>query len=248
MVAVVPAGTWTDLRPVYKNVLGGTNDYPSAKMMHKNSHLIKTFEYNGHRTVLTSMVPSVHGHYKNDKLEWRKSRAEEEAEESWIYIDEDVATDGDMSMDLDESLANFERRLEGRRKERLEQKTHVQAIITANNRQNELSLFLNDDTDYSKRYCHQLERLILTDRRFSREWGCHYKYWLRLMQLNSETLHALELHYAIRSLDALRDVYTTVFALGNLRDLVLVDNDIDAQKTKVFLETVCPRLRKLELK
>ncbi|KAG0251311.1 hypothetical protein BGZ95_006924, partial [Linnemannia exigua] len=36
--------------------------------------------------------------------------------------------------------------------------------------------------------------------------------------------------------------------LGNLRDLVLVDNDIDSQKTKVFLETVCPRLRKLELR
>ncbi|KAG0381160.1 hypothetical protein BGX24_008064 [Mortierella sp. AD032] len=239
---------WMDLRPVYKNVLGGANDYPSARMMHKNSHLIRVFEYNGHGSVLTSMVPSMHGQYKNDRLEWRKSRAEEEAEENWIYVDEDVATDGDMNMDLDESLANFERRVEGKRNERLEQKTRMQAIITANNRQNELSRFLNDDTDYSKRYCHQLERLILTDRRFSREWGCHYKYWLRLMQLNSETLYALELHYAIRSLDALRDVYAAVFALGNLRDLVLVDNDIDAPKTKVFLEMVCPRLRRLELK
>ncbi|KAF9130747.1 hypothetical protein BGW39_002704 [Mortierella sp. 14UC] len=239
---------WKDLRPVYKNVLGGMNDYPSAREMHKNSHLIRTFEYNGHGTVLPSMVPSVHSQYKNAKMEWRKSRAEEEAEESRAYVDEDVITDRDMSMDLDESLTEFERRIESRRDERLAQKARMQDIIAANKRQNEVSRYLNDDTDYSKRFCHQLERLILTEKRFSRDWGCHYRYWLRLMNLNSETLHALELHYAIRSLDALRDIYTAVFALENLRELVLVDNDIDAQRSKVFLETVCPRLRKLELK
>lgn len=237
-----------DLRPVYRNVLGGTNDYPSAKVIHKNSHLIRTFEYNGHGTVLTSMVPSVHGQYKDEELTWRRSRAEEEAEENWAYVDDDVTMDGGIGMDLDESLSDFERRIESRKSERLTRKGRMQEVIAANKRQNELSRFLNDNTDYSKRYCHQLERLILTDKRFSREWGCHYKYWLRLMQLNSETLWALELHYAIRSLDALRDFYTTAFALENVRDLVLVDNDIDAQKTKVFLETVCPRLRKLELR
>ncbi|KAH7057938.1 hypothetical protein BKA57DRAFT_448162 [Linnemannia elongata] len=239
---------WVNLRPVYRNVLGGTNDYPSAKVMHKNCHLIRTFEYNGHGTVLTSMVPSVHGQYKDEELTWRRSRAEEEAEENWTYVDDDVAMDGDIGMDLDESLSDFEKRIESRKRERLARKGRMKDIIGANKRQNELSRFLNDNTDYSKRYCQQLERLILTDKRFSREWGCHYKYWLRLMQLNSRTLRALELHYAIRSLDALRDFYTAAFALENVRDLVLVDNDIDAQKTKVFLETVCPRLRKLELR
>ncbi|OAQ25892.1 RNI-like protein [Linnemannia elongata AG-77] len=239
---------WVNLRPVYRNVLGGTNDYPSAKVMHKNCHLIRTFEYNGHGTVLTSMVPSVHGQYKDEELTWRRSRAEEEAEENWTYVDDDVAMDGDIGMDLDESLSDFEKRIESRKRERLARKGRMKDIIGANKRQNELSRFLNDNTDYSKRYCQQLERLILTDKRFSREWGCHYKYWLRLMQLNSRTLQALELHYAIRSLDALRDFYTAAFALENVRDLVLVDNDIDAQKTKVFLETVCPRLRKLELR
>ncbi|KAF9121542.1 hypothetical protein BGX30_002497 [Mortierella sp. GBA39] len=239
---------WVNLRPVYRNVLGGTNDYPSATVMHKNSHLIRTFEYNGHGTVLTSMVPSVHDQYKAEERTWRRSRAEEETEDNWAYVDDDAAMNGDISMDLDESLSDFERRIESRKRERLARKGQIQDVIAANKRQNELSRFLNDNIDYSKRYCHQLERLILTDKRFSREWGCHYKYWLRLMQLNSETLRALELHYAIRSLDALRDFYTAAFALENVRELVLVDNDIDAQKTKVFLETVCPRLQKLELR
>ncbi|KAG0297324.1 hypothetical protein BGZ96_006888 [Linnemannia gamsii] len=239
---------WANLRPVYRNVLGGTNDYPSAKVMHKYSHLIRTFEYNGHGTVLTSMVSSVHSQYKNEELEWRRSQEEEEAEESWAYIDEDVTVDGEVAMDLDETLAEFERRIERRRNERLARKASMQDVIAANKRQNKVSRFLNDDVNYSKRYCRQLERVILTDKRFSREWGCHYKYWLRLMQQNSETLRALELHYAIRSLDALRDFYTGAFALENVQDLVLVDNDIDAQKTKLFLETVCPRLRRLELR
>ncbi|KAF9901262.1 hypothetical protein EC991_006367 [Linnemannia zychae] len=239
---------WKDLRPVYKNVLGGMHDYPSAREMHKNCHLIRTFEYNGHGMVLTSMVPSVHSNYKNGKLEWRKSRAKEEAEESRAYIDEDVATDEAMGMDLDENLADFERRIESKRNERLGQRIQMQDIIAANWRQNEVSRHLNDDTDYSEKYCQQLERLILTEKRFSRDWGCHYRYWLRLISLNSKTLYALELHHAIRSLEALRDLYTTMFALGNLRELVLVDNDIDAQRSKVLLEIVCPRLRKLELK
>ncbi|KAF8946042.1 hypothetical protein BGZ47_001427 [Haplosporangium gracile] len=239
---------WADLRPVYKNVLGGSNDYPSAKVMHKNNHLIRTFEYNGHGTVLTSMVPSVHSQYKEEDLAWCRSRAEEEAEESWAYVDEDVALDGEMGMDLDESLSDFERRIESRKSERVARNGRMKDAIAANKRQNKVSRFLNDNTNYSKRYCHQLERLILTDKRFSRDWGCHYRYWLRLMQLNSETLRALELHYAIRSQDALRDFYTAAFALENVRDLVLVDNDIDAQKTKVFLEKVCPRLRRLELR
>ncbi|KAG0290965.1 hypothetical protein BGZ97_006025 [Linnemannia gamsii] len=239
---------WADLRPVYRNVLGGTNDYPSPKLMHKYSHLIRTFEYNGHGTVLTSMVPSVHSQYKNEELEWRRSQEEEEAEESWAYVDEDVTMDGEVAMDSDATLSEFERRIERRRNERLTRRARMQDVIAANRRQNQVSRFLNDDVNYSKRYCHQLERVVLTDKRFSREWGCHYKYWLRLLQMNSDTLRALELHYAIRSLDALRDFYTGAFALENVQDLVLVDNDIDVQKTKIFLETVCPRLRKLELR
>ncbi|KAG0217808.1 hypothetical protein BGX33_009512 [Mortierella sp. NVP41] len=239
---------WADLRPVYRNVLGSMHDYPSAKLMRKNSHLVRTFEYNGHGTVLTSMVPSVHSQYKDEEIEWRRSRAEEEEEERWTYVDDDAAVDGEMGMDLDESLSDFERRIESRRSQRVSQRAQVQDIIASNKRQNEISRFLNDDTDYSKRTCRQLERLILTDKRFSREWGCHYKYWLKLIQLNSATLRALELHYAIRSMDALRDFYTSVIALDNLTELILVDNDIDAQNTKPFLEMVCPRLRKLELR
>ncbi|KAF9931152.1 hypothetical protein FBU30_010688 [Linnemannia zychae] len=239
---------WTHLRPVYKNVLGNMNDYPSAALMHKYSHLIRTFEYNGHGTVLTSMVPSIRSQYKKEDLEWRRSQAEEETERSWVYVDEDAAIDGVMKMDLDESLSDFERRIERKKNERVTRMSRMQNIIAANKRQNEVSRFLNDTTDYSKRFCHKLERLILTDTRFSREWGSHYKYWLRLMQLNSETLYAIELNYAIRSTDACLNIYNTIFILEHLRELTLVDNDIDVQKTKVFIEVVCPRLRKLELK
>ncbi|KAG0365181.1 hypothetical protein BC939DRAFT_452737 [Gamsiella multidivaricata] len=239
---------WIDLRPVYRNVLGGTNDYPSCKLMRKYGHLIRTFEYNGHGTVLLSMISCENMYdmyYKNEDIEWHKTEEEEAEEESWMYADDDM--DPELSLNQSESLSDFEGRIERNSLERRERMARMKDVKAANKRQNEVSRFLNDDTDYRKRVCNNIERLIFTDKRFSRERGCHYRNWIKLMQLNQAHLRSLELTFAIRSFDAYREIFTQIVSLENLTELTLVDNDIDNNKVKPFLETICIRLTKLEL-
>ncbi|KAG0197829.1 hypothetical protein BGX28_008662 [Mortierella sp. GBA30] len=258
---------YTDIRPVYQNVLGSKHEYPPTKIIKKNSHLIKSFEYNGHGTVLLAMLPPENrqgaqgGHggqggqggqgdgYKDEVLEWRKTEEEEAVEENWGYMDEDAEVgEGEISMRPNESLSEFEERVEMRRIERELRLSKFKEIQAANRHRNETSRYLNDNTDYRSRFCDHLERLILTDRRFSRERGCYYKYWIKLMQINQHRLRAVELHYAVRSFEAYRDFFNQVVSLQRLTELTIVDNDIDPQKTKPFLETICVRLHKLELR
>ncbi|KAF9984696.1 hypothetical protein BGZ75_003735 [Mortierella antarctica] len=247
---------YTDLRPVYQNVLGSKHEYPSAKLIKKNSHLIKTFEYNGHGSVLLAMIPPDNRpdyDYRDEDLEWRKTEEEEAEEESWAYVDEDVEEDdGDedhpTSMRQDESLSDFEDRIEMQRIKRESRFAATQHIRTANKRQNETSLFLSDNTNYRSRVCNKIEKLILTDKRYSRDRGCYYKNWIKLMQINKAQLQVVELHYAVRSFEAYRDFFNQVLNLDQLTELTIIDNDIDQQKTKPFLEKLCVKLHRLELR
>lgn len=238
---------WRDLRPVYNNVLGVTQEYPQAKLMRKYGHWIKTFEYNGHGLVLQSMLPNNRG-YTDVGVDWRKARQEEldHGEAHWMYADEDV--DPETPFDPDATLSDFEELIEKNRLDRLEQNALVKSIREANLRQNMASRFLNDNTEYRDRTCNQIERLIITEKRFSRERGCHYRNWIKLMQINQDHLRCLEMTFLIRSADAHRDVFQQIVALKNLEELVLVGNDIDTAKMKPFIEEVCVRLTRLELK
>ncbi|KAF9918000.1 hypothetical protein BX616_010641 [Lobosporangium transversale] len=237
---------WIDLRPVYHNVLGSPNDYPSPMLMRKNGHLIKTFEYNGHGTVLLSMIPHSDGPYKSEELEWRKSQQEEDNEANWLYADEDL--DSETSIDPEETLSDFEERIEKNKITRQNRMLQLQEVKLTNKRQNETSRFLNDNTDYRHNICNQIEKLIFTEKRFSRDQGCHYRNWIKLMQLNQDHLRSLEFNFAIRSIEAFRDIFHQITLLKQLSELTLVDNDLDIPKTKTFLEMICVRLRKLELK
>ncbi|KAF9116997.1 hypothetical protein BGX27_007051 [Mortierella sp. AM989] len=239
---------WIDLRPVYRNVLGGHNDYPSHKSIRKNGHLIRTFEYNGHGSVLLSMIPNdrFYSTYADDTIEWRKNEEEEAEEASWMYVDEDLETD--TSTHENESLSEFEDRIESKRINRQKELVRLEDVRSANRRQNEVSRFLNDSTDYRSRLCDQIESLIFSDRRFSRERGCYYRNWIKLMQINQSTLRSVEFTFGIKAFDAYRDVFNQILLLGHLSELTLVGNDLDAQKVNPFLETICPRLSKLELK
>ncbi|KAF8932066.1 hypothetical protein EDD21DRAFT_414731 [Dissophora ornata] len=240
---------WAELRPVYRNVLGGSSDYPPYKLMKKNGHLIKTFEYNGHGTVLLSMIASdgrFDTLYKDEDQDWRKTEEEEAEEESWMYVDDDV--DADTSLDANETLSDFEDKMETRKTERRERLAQMKTIIAANKRQNEVSRFLNDTTDYRQRVCDQIERLIFTEKRFSRDRGCHYRNWIKLMQINRGNLRSLEFNFAIRAFEAYRDIFNQVLSLKKLTELTLVENDLDALKVRPFLETICVRLVKLELR
>ncbi|KAF8978860.1 hypothetical protein BGZ46_006066 [Entomortierella lignicola] len=240
---------WVELRPVYRNVLGGTNDYPSQKLMRKNGHLIRTFEYNGHGSVLLSMIPPLPNdrRYNTDEtIEWRKTAEEEAEEASWMYVDEDVGAY--TTMNADETLSDFEERIEAKRIKRQNEMARLKDIRSANRRQNEVSRFLNDNVDYHTRVCDQIERLIFSDKRFSRERGCYYKNWIKLMQINQQHLKSLEFTFGIKAFDAYRDVFNQIVQLERLSELTLVDVDIDVQKVNPFLEIICPRLSKLELK
>ncbi|KAF9279920.1 hypothetical protein BGZ68_007625, partial [Mortierella alpina] len=247
---------YKDLRPVYQNVLGSKHEYPSAKLIKKNSHLIKTFEYNGHGSVLLAMIPPDNRpdyDYHDEDLEWRKTEEEEAEEESWAYVDEDVKehNDGEDSPTLmrqDESLSDFEDRIEMQRIKRESRFAATQHIRAANKRQNEASQFLNDNTNYRSRVCNQIEKLILTDKRYSRDRGCYYKNWIKLMQINKAHLQVVELHYAVRSFEAYRDFFHQILNLNQLTELTVIDNDIDQQKTKPFLEKLCVQLHRLELR
>ncbi|KAF9187722.1 hypothetical protein BGZ51_004432 [Haplosporangium sp. Z 767] len=245
---------WMDLRPVYKNVLGGTKEYPPARQMRKYSHFIRTFEYNGHGTVLLSMLPTenLYGsqHYNDNEIEWRKSEEEIE-QEQFGYLDDDAVDDidGDWStMDPDMTLSDYEDQIETRRIEREAKLMGMKDVIAANRRRNEVSRFLNDNTNYRARACNQLERLILTDKRFSRERGCYYRNWIALIQINRTKLKAVELQFGIRSFEAFRDFFNAVVTLKQLTELTLFDNDIDGHKAKTFLEQVCVRLTKLRMR
>ncbi|KAF9356928.1 hypothetical protein BGX26_004519 [Mortierella sp. AD094] len=239
---------WIDLRPVYRNVLGGTNDYPSHKSMRKNGHLIRTFEYNGHGSVLLSMIPvdRIYSTYTDEIIDWRKTEEEEAEEASWMYVDEDLETG--TSINPNETLIEFEERIEAKRIKRQTELIRLKDVRSANRRQNEVSRFLNDNTDYRSRLCDQIERLIFSEKRFSRERGCYYRNWIKLMQINQAHLRGLEFTFGIKAFDAYRDIFNQIVLLERLSELTLVDNDLDAQKVNPFLETVCPRLSKLELR
>ncbi|KAI1314327.1 hypothetical protein EDD11_002268 [Mortierella claussenii] len=240
---------WHDLRPVYCNILGGTNNYPSGKQIQKNGHLIRAFEYNGHGDVLLAMIPST-GTANNtnvdDELQWRKTEEEKKEEAGWVYVDEDIGSDE--SADPDESLSEFEARLEANRVARERRMVQMQDVREANRRQNETSHFLNDGTNYRRRVCNQIKKLIFTDKRVSRDRGCHFWNWLTLVQINQDHLYCLELHFAIRWFEAYRDIFNQILILEKLTELTLIDNDLDTVKIKPFLETVCVRLSKLELR
>ncbi|KAG0002159.1 hypothetical protein BGZ79_003481 [Entomortierella chlamydospora] len=239
---------WIDLRPVYRNVLGGSNDYPSHRSMRKNGHLIRTFEYNGHGSVLLSMIPAdrIYGTYTDDIIDWRKTEEEEAEEASWMYVDEDLETE--TPINPNETLSEFEKRIEAKRIERQAELIRLKDVRAANRRQNEVSRFLNDNTDYRSRLCDQIEKLIFSEKRFSRERGCYYRNWIKLIQINQAHLRSLEFTFGIKAFDAYRDIFNQIVLLERLSELTLVDNDLDAQKVSPFLETVCPRLSKLELR
>ncbi|KAF9437102.1 hypothetical protein BGZ76_001975 [Entomortierella beljakovae] len=241
---------WTHLRPVYRNVLGGTNDYPPHRLMRKYGHLIRSFEYNGHGTVLLSMISIDRLHsnsntYVEETRFWLKSTEEEAEEESWQYVDEDIEVDG--QLDPDETLSDFETRIENKKIERQNDLIRLKDVRAANRRQNEVSRFLNDTTDYRNRNCDQIDTLIFSDRRYSRDRGCHYKCWIKLIQINQAHLRSLEFTFGIKAFDAFRDIFNQIVLLERLTELTLFDNDFDTAKVNPFLEIVCPRLTKLVL-
>ncbi|KAF9983064.1 hypothetical protein BGZ65_002221 [Modicella reniformis] len=236
---------WMELRPVNNNVLGGANDYPQAKLIRKYGHLIRTFEYNGHGTVLQAMLPNERP-YTDVDIEWNKTREEGAEEESWLYADEDVDTE--IPLDSNETLSEYEERIERNRNARMDKMTQFKRTKAANERQNRVSRFLNDNTDYRKRVCDHIEKLIFTEKRFSRERGCHYRNWIKLMQINQGQLRCLELTFMIRSAEAYRDIFEQILALENLEELVLVGNDMESSKMKRFMENIGVKLTRLELR
>ncbi|KAF9586507.1 hypothetical protein BGW38_003421 [Lunasporangiospora selenospora] len=261
---------WRNLKPVYKNVLGGTNDYPPVRLLKKNAHLIRSFEFNGHGTVLPGMINNPNITYSSSLdvvANWHPTPQDLIQEESWEYIDEDLSeedvqlgyTSGsligrgikrlrrDEELD-DESLSDFEARILRKRKEREARATEIQAIRKANRRKNAVSKILNDTTDYRSRTCNKLERLILRDVRFSRDRGCYYKNWLQLMTENEATLNTFELHYGVRIFEAFQEIFNRIVSMTHLTELVLVENDIDSTKLTPFLRTLCLRLQRLELR
>ncbi|KAK3813284.1 MAG: hypothetical protein J3Q66DRAFT_347813 [Benniella sp.] len=236
---------WRDLRPVYNSVLGNTNDYPQPKLMRKYGHYIRTFEYNGHTSVLQSML-APDRYYNEPEFEGPLPLQNEADEQGWLYADEDV--DADAGLALEESLSDFEERIERNRRVRLEKKEQTMLAKAANQRQNKISRFLNDNTDYRKRVCDHIERIIVTDKRSSRERGYHCRNWMRLIQVNQAHLRCLELTFMIRAPEVYRDLFTQLVTMEKLEELVLFGNDIETSKMKQFIETICMRLTRLELK
>ncbi|KAG0342092.1 hypothetical protein BG000_006963, partial [Podila horticola] len=235
---------WMDMRPVYRNVLGSPNDYPHPRLMRKYSHYIRSFEYNGHGTILWSMIPEGGGNGSartNSKLPpypeiaWRQTDREEAELDSWSYVDDDAMDEDVDEDDLNGTCDNW-------REETLSDQARE-----LNKARNIASKILNDTTDYRNRTCNKLESLILTDTRVSKERGCYYKNWVKLISQNKETLQAFELRYAILSNEVFAEVFNVVMSLPHLTELVLFRNAIVAQKVIPFLETLGTRLHRLEL-
>ncbi|KFH73110.1 hypothetical protein MVEG_00333 [Podila verticillata NRRL 6337] len=254
---------WMDMRPVYRNVLGSPNDYPHPRLMRKYSHYIRSFEYNGHGTILWSMIPEGGGNGNartNSKLPpypeiaWRQTDKEEAELDSWGYFDDDAMDEGEDESDLNghcdwrnETLSEYEDRIEARKIARESLAYNTSQARELNKARNIASKILNDTTDYRNRTCNKLETLILTDTRASKERGCYYKNWIKLISQNKETLHAFELRYAILSNEVFTEVFNVVMSLPYLTELVLFRNAIVAQKVAPFLETLGTRLHRLEL-
>ncbi|KAG0073139.1 hypothetical protein BGZ93_003330 [Podila epicladia] len=234
--------------------------------MRKYSHYIRSFEYNGHGTVLWSMIPEGGGNGSartNSKLPpypeiaWRQTDREEAELDSWTYVDDD-AMDEDEDEDEDDlnvncdkwreaTLSEYEDRIEARRIARESRAYNTDQARELNKARNIASKILNDTTDYRNHTCNKLESLILTDTRVSKERGCFYKNWVKLISQNKETLKAFELRYAILSNDVFAEVFNLVSSLPHLTELVLFRNAIVAQKVIPFLETLGTRLHRLEL-
>ncbi|KAG0023886.1 hypothetical protein BGZ81_007900 [Podila clonocystis] len=245
---------WMDMRPVYRSVLGSPNDYPHPRLMRKYSHYIRSFEYNGHgggngsaRT--NSKLPPY------PEIAWRQTDREEAELDSWTYVDDDAIDDDEDEDDLKgncdswrkETLSEYEDRIEARRIARESQAYNTSQARELNKARNIASKILNDTTDYRNRTCNKLESLILTDTRVSKERGCYYKNWIKLISQNKETLKAFELRYAILSNEVFAEVFNMVMSLPHLTELVLYRNAIVAQKVVPFLETLGTRLQRLEL-
>ncbi|KAG0321649.1 hypothetical protein BGZ99_003773 [Dissophora globulifera] len=251
---------WRDLRPVYRNVLGPGHDYPSARQLRKNGHFIRTFEYNGHTSVLQAMIPDGNDQgYSNTEATFACMMTEDDLqdEDAWLYADEDAESSSSSSSSTssplknvkDETLSEFEDRLERRRVGRREQMARMQDVKIANQRQNAVSKFLNDTTDYSRQPCsNRIERLILTDRRLQRDRNYHFKNFVRLMRSNQQHLRACELMTAVWPPDLFDQMFSVVLAGQVLTELVLANIELDRQKVRPFLEVVCVRLVKLGLK